>query len=426
VIWDPGGAVSAKGQAVSDRTRMTATFDTYAEAKTKLATVEVEKPKPTVPFKELTDHFLDHFQQLVDKKQREASSHAQLRQHIELHILTDAQMNDARCAALDAVFVQLYFDRLVGRVSFSLAVKIRATLSRVCDHGVRRGFMKSNPVAATKIERTRRPEAGAAEHFELPPKRDLKKLLAAADRFDNIGRARAAVNLLMFAGLRISELRGLLLEAAQFTGANPKVKVVRRADRYNKMGPVKSAAGLRTLELGLQTAAAVQEYLQARSVDSDLVFPNDEGKVWDYPNLWNRFWVPLMNEAGLVTDEAASYASKFTKGRNGYAKREPSTSEAAIRAKAYRERLMSPADKAKRAARERNLAERLAYKQPAFGLHMLRHVYASLQIEQGVTPKRLQKLMGHATLKLTLDTYGHLWPDESADRARAKAVENAL
>ena len=34
--------------------------------------------------------------------------------------------------------------------------------------------------------------------------------------------------------------------------------------------------------------------------------------------------------------------------------------------------------------------------------------------------------MGHATLKLTLDTYGHLWPDESADRARARAVENAL
>jgi hypothetical protein len=32
--------------------------------------------------------------------------------------------------------------------------------------------------------------------------------------------------------------------------------------------------------------------------------------------------------------------------------------------------------------------------------------------------------MGHATLKLTLDTYGQLWPDESADRARARAVES--
>lgn len=384
VIWDPGGIASANGEAVADRPRMTAMFDTFAEAKTKLASVEVEKPKPTVPFKELTDHFLTHFQQLVDKGQREASTYRQLKQHIELHIRTDNEIEDARCASFDAVFVQFFLDRLIGRVSFPLAVKVRGTLSRVCDHGVRRGFMRSNPVAATKIERTQRPKAGAEEHFELPPKRDLKKLLTTANRYDNVGRARAAINLLMFAGLRMSEFRGLLLDACQFDGATPRVKVVRRADRYNKMGPVKSAAGLRTIELGGKTAGTINDYLEARAVSSDLVFPNDEGNIWNYPNFWNRFWVPLMNEAGLVTSEKAS--------------------------KVVREWSEAQAD----------------FKQPAFGPHMLRHVYASLQIEQGVSPKRLQKLMGHATLKLTLDTYGHLWPDESADRAKARAVENAL
>jgi integrase len=66
------------------------------------------------------------------------------------------------------------------------------------------------------------------------------------------------------------------------------------------------------------------------------------------------------------------------------------------------------------------------FRKPKFGPHRLRHVYASLQIEQGVTSKRLQKLMGHATLALTTDTYGHLWPDEAADRALARAVESAL
>jgi len=57
---------------------------------------------------------------------------------------------------------------------------------------------------------------------------------------------------------------------------------------------------------------------------------------------------------------------------------------------------------------------------------MLRYVYASLQIEQGITPKRLQKLIGHATLKMTLDTYGHLWPDVDADRKQARPMENML
>ncbi len=51
--------------------------------------------------------------------------------------------------------------------------------------------------------------------------------------------------------------------------------------------------------------------------------------------------------------------------------------------------------------------------------------YASLLIEQGIDPKRLQALMGHATLKLTMDTYGHLWPNADADQ-RAANFENLL
>jgi integrase len=39
----------------------------------------------------------------------------------------------------------------------------------------------------------------------------------------------------------------------------------------------------------------------------------------------------------------------------------------------------------------------------AFGPHTLRHVYASLQIESGVTPKKLQGRMGHSTLAMTMD-----------------------
>ena len=56
------------------------------------------------------------------------------------------------------------------------------------------------------------------------------------------------------------------------------------------------------------------------------------------------------------------------------------------------------------------------FKALLFGPHMLRHVYASLQIERGVTPKRLQKLIGHSSLKMTLDTYGHLNAPENMRR----------
>jgi integrase len=56
-------------------------------------------------------------------------------------------------------------------------------------------------------------------------------------------------------------------------------------------------------------------------------------------------------------------------------------------------------------------------------LYSLRHVYASVKIKLGTNPKRLQALMGHASIQLTMDTYGHLWKDEEADRKEAMELD---
>jgi integrase len=74
-------------------------------------------------------------------------------------------------------------------------------------------------------------------------------------------------------------------------------------------------------------------------------------------------------------------------------------------------------------AKDRNMR---TLKVVAFGPHALRHVYASLQIESGVTPKKLQQLMGHATLAMTMDLYGHLWTDPVGDQALADAGERVM
>ncbi|WP_259316636.1 site-specific integrase [Kitasatospora xanthocidica] len=64
-------------------------------------------------------------------------------------------------------------------------------------------------------------------------------------------------------------------------------------------------------------------------------------------------------------------------------------------------------------------------------LHKLRHTAASLAIASGADVKVIQAMLGHKTAALTLDTYGHLWPDrlnEVSDRLgiqRDKALEKA-
>ncbi len=49
--------------------------------------------------------------------------------------------------------------------------------------------------------------------------------------------------------------------------------------------------------------------------------------------------------------------------------------------------------------------------------HDLRHSCASLLIAQGIHPKVLQATLGHATIGITMDTYGHLFSDAQRDAA---------
>lgn len=54
----------------------------------------------------------------------------------------------------------------------------------------------------------------------------------------------------------------------------------------------------------------------------------------------------------------------------------------------------------------------------------LRHYFASMLIASGANIKVVQARLRHASATTTLDTYGHLWPDE--DEATRTAVETVL
>jgi len=56
--------------------------------------------------------------------------------------------------------------------------------------------------------------------------------------------------------------------------------------------------------------------------------------------------------------------------------------------------------------------------------HTLRHTYASLALQRGVPILVVSRQLGHGSIKVTVDTYGHLAPD--ATREAAEAWENIL
>ncbi len=63
----------------------------------------------------------------------------------------------------------------------------------------------------------------------------------------------------------------------------------------------------------------------------------------------------------------------------------------------FRHRIFAPAVRRSRLGRVR--------------FHDLRHTYAALMVAAGAHPKYLQAQMGHSSIRVTLDLYGHLYPD---------------
>jgi site-specific recombinase XerD len=62
-------------------------------------------------------------------------------------------------------------------------------------------------------------------------------------------------------------------------------------------------------------------------------------------------------------------------------------------------------------------------------LHEARHTFASTLIAAGANIKVVQKVMGHATITMTLDKYAHLMPgglDEAAQSADAYLARSGV
>jgi integrase len=119
-----------------------------------------------------------------------------------------------------------------------------------------------------------------------------------------------------------------------------------------------------------------------------LVFPNGIGKVESHSNLVERGFQPIQLAAG-ISDR-----------RQG----------------------VDPTGKPAIDAAGRPVMIEVA----KYGMHALRHACASLWIENGYNPKQIQRLMGHSSIKVTFDVYGHLFADADADQKAAEAVQFRL
>jgi integrase len=299
-------------------------------------------------------------------------------EHTDLHIYPF--IGAKKLSELTAPAINAFADHLreEGR-SPEMVRRAVGSLGAIFREARRRGLSSVDPTAGLKIDR---PEERDDPRPVIPTKPELQAIIAGA-----AGRWRPPILVLIFCGLRGSELRGLRWADIDFEGR--QINVAQRADAFHKIGRLKSKAGYRSIPMPPMVANALREWkLLCPKGDLGLVFPSGSGNVESHSNTVQRGFDPIQIKAGVVTmKEAKNKYGQPIIGDDG----KPT---------------IVPAGK--------------------YGLHSLRHACASLWIENGMNPKRIQKLMGHSTIQMTFDTYGHLFTDDEADQRAAEDIQVRL
>jgi integrase len=369
------------------RKRHIRTFKTRKEATAWLAQAQVEVAQGThsPPSTSITVREAGHAwiaKAAADGLER--STVRQYEQHLA-HLLPI--LGPTKLSALTPAGVQNFRNRLIaeGR-SRVMAERILSSLGSILA-----GAMAVNQVARNVVREQARHNRRRA-HVEKRHKRHLQVGVDIPTKtelnamIEHAGKMRPLLLVAIFTGLRASELRGLTWDAVDLIGATLTVR--QRADRWNTMGPPKSSSGKRTVPLAPMVVHALKEWrLACPKGELGLVFPNSEGNVQSLPNLHRRGLGPLQFAAGITT-------AAEMRATNPELTEKHATAQAKLR--------------------------------PKYGLHSFRHAAASLFIEQGYSPKRVQALMGHSSIQMTFDVYGHLFPSEKDDQAQMAMLQASL
>jgi integrase len=317
----------------------------------------------------------------------------QYRDHLELHIYP--YLGAVKLSDLSAPFIREFQDKLldgkpapgemVGRArSPALVKKVIGSLGSLLSDAQERGVVSRNVVrdlssrrkrgSAKKAERRQRGRLKIG--IDIPAPLEIRKLVGTLG-----GRWRPLIMTAVFTGLRASELRGLRWLDVDFS--RNEIHVRQRADAYNEIGAPKSESGERTIPAPPILINTLREWkLKCPKGDLGLVFPNGSGNVESLSNILKRGLIPAMVAAGVTTrlignDEKEIVVAKYT------------------------------------------------------GLHSLRHFYASWCINRRAEGglelplKVVSNRLGHSTIAMTADVYGHLFP-RGDDGAELEAAEHQL
>ena len=317
----------------------------------------------------LKDFLAEFLRFLADGKSVSASTLADYRYHVGSHIvpklglyeirnLTSKHVDDLSKGMTEAGYS-------AATVTYSLRV-----LTRALNFAVDWRYIDRNPASArSRTAKRRRPQLPAKRIAPLTLEQSQVLQQGLAGHSDH-----ALILLALTTGMRPGEILGLHWRDVDFASSRLTVHIALRRTKLRKgeegertvLGPTKNDESRRTIDLAAITVDALEAHRRQQRVQRQLA-----GAKWE--------------DTGLV----------FTAS------------------------LGTPLDVSNVLHRFQAVCESLGL--PKVRFYDLRHTHASLLIAQGLHPKLISERLGHSSIKLTMDTYGHLFP--GADREAASHMD---
>jgi len=263
---------------------------------------------------------------------------------------------------------------------------LHSMLKSILKSAVRRKLRDANPCEETEVPRK---SMRAIQDEMVFLTREQFHVLSAYLREDVVAMVAVAVN----TGLRWGELSALQVQDVKGLPGKPFLRISRAwaklADGTFELGDPKTDQSRRNVSLNPSTALILVEQMSGKK-PGDFIFTSPSGKAWRYISFYKDRLRPAVYKAirceSCRVAEGAPNDKRKIKNSLLVPCGCPGTLEVVPR-----------------------------------GIHWTRHTHASWVIADGGQLTALQRRLGHTTITMTSDRYGHLLPE--VDDALVAALE---
>ena len=281
-----------------------------------------------------------------------------------LHIapaLGDLPLGEVTPLKIQTFLYQLQAEKRLSQRTISLN---KSVLVQMYDYAMELGLVDSNPARNAKLPRqSRKIDDGDSKVIPIAQREQLLKAAESDPILCPI------LTLLMLTGMRIGEALALQWKHVDFQNRTISIQQsLTRELEFDGEGRTKKTAAA----LGVTKTRCSRRVIQA----PDLVLQRLRE--------WMRYLSKRKGGLEALVPEGFVFCSTRTMGMRTYS--------------GFR-------------ASFRHFLERNGFGDQHLNLHRFRHTYASMLLEQEISPKVVQKLLGHRDISTTLGVYSHVVPE---------------